>query len=89
MFGENKAKLEMAGQQIRDLDEMTEIMRQDIDRLKEKRNLSDDLGARVSEIELKMAKLWSLLVDVSPYTNKEKLTKFGRKFGGRAKDHIR
>lgn len=45
--------------------------------------LEKDAYERVADLEVKMAKLWGLLVENNAY-GKEKLTKFGRKFGGAA-----
>ncbi len=41
---------------------------------------------RIADLEVKMAKLWGLLTEQNAY-GKEKLTKFGRKFGGQATRH--
>lgn len=38
-----------------------------------------DLGPRVTELELKMSKLWTALLDKTP-TGQDKLSKFGRSF---------
>jgi len=52
--------------------------------IKQKPNkLEKDASERLAELEVKMAKLWALLVETNTY-GKEKLTKFGRKFGGAA-----
>lgn len=53
--------------------------------LDQRKEISADLGARIAELELKMSKLWNMLIEISPTTGKEKLTKFGRKFGGKSK----
>jgi len=45
--------------------------------------LEKDAYERIADLEVKMAKLWGLLVENNAY-GKEKLTKFGRKFGGAA-----
>lgn len=47
--------------------------------------LEKDAYERLADLEVKMAKLWSMLTEVNPITNKEKLSKFGRRFGGKAK----
>lgn len=39
--------------------------------------------ARVADLEVKMSKLWSLLVEQTP-RKQDKLSKYGRRFGGRA-----
>ena len=43
------------------------------------------LNDRVAELEIKQAKLWGLLIEQSR-NGKDKLTKFGRKFGGLMRD---
>jgi len=45
--------------------------------------LEKDAYERLADLEVKMAKLWGLLVEQNAY-GKDKLTKFGRKFGGLA-----
>lgn len=43
-----------------------------------------DFQERITELEVKMAKLWSMIVTVDKRTEKEKITPQGRKiFGGR------
>lgn len=63
-----------------DLDKEIKAIKTEITILKERRDLSADIGARVAELELKMSKLWSMLIETSS-TGKEKLTRFGRRFG--------
>jgi len=46
-----------------------------------------EYASRIADLEVKMAKLWALLVETTP-SNKEKLTKFGKRFGGAAKDRL-
>lgn len=45
---------------------------------------SEDIGARVAELEVKMAKLWGMLTTVTP-TGEEKLSKTGKRFGGKSR----
>jgi len=52
--------------------------------LQHKPTYSDDLGARVADLEVKMAKLWDLLTTTTP-SGQEKLSKVGRRFGGKSK----
>ncbi len=80
MFKNNELKKEVS-----DIQDILDIVGRDISLLKERRELSNDIGARVAELELKMAKLWSLLLETSQATGKEKLTKFGRRFGGKSR----
>lgn len=44
----------------------------------------DTLGARVTDLELKMSKLWTALIDKTP-TGQDKLSKFGQSFRRRLK----
>lgn len=46
-----------------------------------------DLHERVADVEVKLAKLWGLLVKTSP-TGQERLSKHGRMFGGAARDKL-
>jgi len=46
--------------------------------------LEKDAYERIADLEVKMAKLWSLLIEKS-HRGEDKLTKFGRKFGGMAR----
>jgi len=45
---------------------------------------SDELGGRVAELEVKMAKLWTMLTTVTP-NGQEKLSKVGKRFGGKSR----
>jgi len=46
--------------------------------------LERDVYERLADLEVKMGKLWTLLLEETP-NKKTKLSKFGRLFGGRAK----
>lgn len=46
-----------------------------------------EYAARIADLEIKMAKLWAVLIEVNS-RNQEKLTKFGKRFGGAAKDRL-
>ena len=46
--------------------------------------LSAEEKSRLADLEVKMAKLWSLLVETTPL-GKEKLSKIGRRFGGQSR----
>lgn len=39
---------------------------------------------RIAELEIKISKLWSMLTETT-VTGKDKLSKFGRRFGGQSK----
>jgi len=45
--------------------------------------LSTEEKARLADLEVKMAKLWGLLVETTPL-GKDKLSKYGKKFGGKS-----
>jgi len=45
---------------------------------------ADDIGGRVAELEVKMAKLWTMLTTVTP-NGQEKLSKAGKRFGGKSR----
>lgn len=47
--------------------------------------LTAEEKARLADLEVKMAKLWGLLVETTPL-GKDKLSKFGKRFGGKSKD---
>lgn len=49
--------------------------------------LSAEEKSRLADLEVKMAKLWSMLVETTP-AGKEKLSKFGRRFGGQSKGFL-
>lgn len=49
--------------------------------------LTKDEKERLVDLEVKMAKLWSLLLETTP-AGKDKLSKFGRRFGGKSKGFI-
>ena len=46
--------------------------------------LEKDVYERLADLEVKMGKLWALLLEETP-NKKTKLSKFGRLFGGRAR----
>lgn len=48
---------------------------------------TQEFANRVADLEVKMAKLWALLVEYTP-RNQEKLSKMGRRFGGKSKEFI-
>ena len=47
--------------------------------------LSAEEKQRLADLEVKMAKLWTLLIETTPL-GKEKLSKFGKRFGGMSKE---
>lgn len=44
-------------------------------------NLTKDEQSRLADLEVKMAKLWAILLETTP-NGKEKASKFGKRFGG-------
>lgn len=50
--------------------------------------LPKDYAERLVELEVKMAKLYGLLIEQNNRTKDDKLSKFGRLFGGKSKDRI-
>lgn len=48
---------------------------------------SMDYAQRLADLEVKMAKLWALLLETTP-TGKDKLTKMGKFFGGKSKNML-
>lgn len=53
---------------------------------KKPEGLTPEEKGRLAELEVKMAKLWSLLTETTP-NGREKLSKLGRKFGGGVKGY--
>jgi hypothetical protein len=51
---------------------------------KKPNKLEKDVYERLADLEIKMSKLWSLLLETNQI-GKEKLTKFGKLYGGKAK----
>lgn len=47
-----------------------------------------EYASRIADLEIKMAKLWSALIEVTPQ-GKEKLTRYGKRFGGGLKEDYR
>jgi len=74
---DNDTRLEKCEKKIEDL-------RNSVESLKTMPSLGTDYAQRLIEVEAKLGKLWSMLVEVSPTTGKEKLTKIGRRFGGKS-----
>lgn len=63
-------------------------MRLRVDLMKElEKSPNSQLQARVADLEVKMSKLWSLLVEQTP-RKQDKLSKYGRRFGGAARDKL-
>jgi len=56
------------------------------DKLRNKPDKMDkDSYERIADLEVKMAKIWAILIEVNTLTGKEKITKIGKKiFGGRS-----
>ena len=67
-----------------DLQIMNEIKELRLELEKKPDKLEKDAYERLADLEVKMAKLWNLLITQTS-TGKEKTTKFGRMFGGQAK----
>lgn len=91
MFGKNKTDELWA--HIEGLQEIAigreEEFRKQLEKLQEKllvlesaKLRPEDHGARLAEIEVKMAKLWGLLIKMNERTGEEKLTKHAKRFGG-------
>jgi len=61
-------------------------LEREIEEMKEKKPATEKPSheERIVELECKLAKLWSALIEVKPGTGKEGLTKLGRTFGGKA-----
>jgi peptidoglycan hydrolase CwlO-like protein len=70
------------------LDRHVDKLQTDFKELKNRKDISEDTLSRIADLEVKMAKLWALLVETTPM-GKEKLSKFGRRFGGKSKQDIR
>lgn len=64
-----------------------ELLRNSISDLRSTPSLGTDYAQRLIELEAKTGKLWQMLVEVSPTTGKEKLSRLGRTFGGRSTRH--
>lgn len=80
---ENKQLQKETKEHIKKIEETITQLSLAIGYLKDKKELSEEIGARVAELELKMSKLWALLIDYTP-RKQEKLSKFGKKFGGKS-----
>jgi len=70
-----------------DLRAELEELRRDLAKFREQRAELDPklVSERLADLEVKMSKLWALLLETSPTSGREKLTKYGKMFGGRAK----
>lgn len=98
MFWENKALIEIdeANEHIKFLEKIQKVheekllkLTHEIDLLiaRKPEYLSAEEKGRLADLEVKMAKLWGLLIETTPL-GKEKLSKFGRKFGGQSKNNL-
>jgi hypothetical protein len=70
-----------------DLQIMNEIKELRAELEKKPDKLEKDAYERLADLEVKMAKLWNLLI-MQTATGKEKPTKFGRMFGGQARQAL-
>lgn len=50
-------------------------------------SISDKDRERLADLEVKMAKLWGILLETTP-KGKDKLTRFGKRFGGQSKQFL-
>ena len=73
---------------VTQLHQVTGAIEKELEGLKKRKDISEDTLSRIADLEVKMAKLWALLVETTPM-GKEKLSKFGRRFGGKSKQDIR
>ena len=78
----NIATKDDIAQLFNDTDVQFEHIKQQLEKKPDK--LEKDAYERLADLEVKMAKLWNLLVETTP-RGKEKTTKFGRMFGGQAR----
>jgi hypothetical protein len=65
-------------------------MSAEIDKLREtldKKPLPDNFHDRLADLEVKVSKLWMMLTEKSP-TGKDKLSRYGRMFGGANRDKL-
>lgn len=53
-----------------------------------KERITRSYEERLTELEVKMAKLWGVLMETTP-RNKERLSRFGKLFGGRAREQLK
>lgn len=83
MFWESKndKEIESMRERILDLTVKIEALLIAGEELKQKQNLTKEENARLADLEVKMAKLWGILLETTP-NGKEKASKFGKRFGG-------
>jgi len=82
MFWERKndIEIELMKERIADLTVKIQSVLMAGEELKEQKNLSKDELSRLADLEVKMAKLWGILLETTP-SGKDKASKFGKKFG--------
>lgn len=71
--------------EIERLKEKIEEMQDVIQRLGARPEYPPSINERIADLEIKMTRLWNLLTETSPMTQKTKLSRFGRMFGGKSK----
>lgn len=76
---EEKQQLEKDYEEVLNVNQ--ELLKQ-LEELK-KEKIPPKMEERVADLEIKLSKLWSMLIEYTP-NNKEKLTKFGKRFGGKS-----
>ena len=86
-INENRDDIEKLREYSIEHDKRMEKLAHDIDLLIARKPdyLSVEEKARLADLEVKMAKLWALLVETTPL-GKDKLSKIGRRFGGMSKN---
>lgn len=65
-------------------------MQEEMEKLREsleKKPLPENFHDRLADLEVKMSKLWLMLTEKTP-NGREKLSRYGRMFGGSARDKL-
>lgn len=60
-------------------------LQKEIERLKSRPEYPPSINERIADLEIKMTRLWNLLTETTPMSNKTKLSKYGKMFGGKSK----
>lgn len=74
---------------IDNLKEEIQELQQEIERLKKRPEYPPSINERIADLEIKMTRLWNLLTETNPISQKTKLSKYGKMFGGGSKLDIR
>jgi hypothetical protein len=84
-FNKKKIESEIDKEYIKQLEkDLSDLEKKYAESIANKPVITKEDSARLADLEVKMAKLWSLLVEQTP-RGQDRLTRYGKVFGGKSK----